>query len=251
METQVSKADDNKPARVIGKKKLEQLLKAQNAANSRMAEERGALGNKLKAAEENDHLNLKAFRIIKPLYNMDVGKREHLWRDILLYGELLGFGAQLDLVDEARRAAARDESEEDEGNEEGGEEESTEEQPASDPVADVLAGMDVPEVGRFRAAIAEALTGDAINAGLERFCNDHPEHAEQALGIAQERLAALAADQGGGEDLRPTALREGEQATAQQTAEAAAATSTKRTRKRPASPAVDAARDAGVNSSIH
>lgn len=247
------------PARQISKAKLLQLVKAADQCNSRMAEERGALGAKFEAAATADNFSAKALRVLLPLRKLEPGPQAHLWRTILLYAEFLDIGTQGDLEDVINADAARDAADEDGGEdaaeraadarslaEEG--EDGTVEQ---DPVDSVLAGMDVPEIGRFRASITEAGTADAVSKGLERFTEDHPDLADKALEIAQTRLGEINAEIGGGEDLRATTTQEAEAATLAQEAKAAADTAPdgkpkRASRAKPRSPAVDAAHANGV-----
>lgn len=246
------------PARQISKGKLLQLVKLTDQCNSRMAEERGALGAKYEAAATADNFNAKAFRALRPLLKMEPGPQSHLWRTMLLYAEHLGIGAQGDIEDVINADAAREGGEED-GSEDAAEraadarslaDEDEDGTVEDDPVDSVLAGMDVPEIGRFRASILEAGTADAVSKGLERFTEDHPALADKALEIAQARLGEINAELGGGEDLRPTSTQEAEAETLAQEAKAAADTAPadkpKRNRTKARSPAVDAAHANGI-----
>ncbi len=209
------------PARQISAAKLKQLVKAADACNSRMAEERQALGAKFEAASTADNFSVKAFRIVKPLLKLEPGPQAHLWRTVLLYAEHLGIGAQGDLEDviNASQAADEDGGEGGEGGDEG--EHEDEGGDGGDPVDQLLANMDTPALGRFRSAIQEAVTAEAVNKGLENFTENHPSLAEEALTIATARLEAIGAEQGGGEDLRPDALRKADTTTAGQVADIA------------------------------
>lgn len=248
------------PARQISKGKLLQLVKAADQCSSRMAEERGALGAKFEAAATADNFNAKAFRFLRPLLKMEAGPQAHLWRTIMLYASHLDIGTQSDIEDVINEDAAREAGEED-GSEDAAErpadarslaDEDEDAGDQTDPVGDVLAGMDVPEVGRFRTYIQEAGTVEAVSVALERFSSDHPDHAKAALSIAQLRLETINAELGGGEDLRAKTVQDGEKANLEQTADAAAAAPAeapakpKRTRSKPSSPAVDAARSNGI-----
>lgn len=230
------------PARQISAAKLKQLVKASDACNSRMAEERQALGAKFEAAATADNFSVKAFRIVKPLLKLEPGPQAHLWRTVLLYAEHLGIGAQGDLEDviNAREAADEDGGEGGEGGDEGGEHED-EGEDGGDPVDQLLANMDTPALGRFRSAIQEAATPEAVNKGLENFTENHPSLAEEALTIATARIEAIGAEQGGGEDLRPDALRTAAATIAGQVADIA-----KERAKRPRKPRSPAAENAAA-----
>lgn len=240
------------PARQISAAKLKNLLKAAEACNSRMAEERQALGAKFEAAETADNFNVKAFRIIRQLAKMDPGPQAHLWRTICLYAEHLDIGAQSDLEDviDAQKAAEErggggeggDEGDEDGGGEAGGGDDEGEGQDAAgDPVDELLANMDTPALGRFRSAIQDAVTPEAVNKGLENFTANYPSAADEALVIATARLEAIAAEQGGGEDLRPDSLRKAATTEAGQVADIA-----KERAKRPRRPRSPAAENAAA-----
>jgi hypothetical protein len=229
-------------ARQIGKAKLLQLVKAAEACTSRMGEERQALGAKFEAAATSDNFDAKALRPLLPLLKMEAGPQAHRWRTMCLYAEHLGIGAQGDLEDVIRNSEAGDEDGGEGG--EGGDGDDGADEAENDPVDQVLAGIVSPELGRFRTSIAGATAPEAVNKGLERFTEDHPDQADEALAIATERLEAIAAEQSGGEDLRPDALRDAAKVEAGQVADIAKERA-KRPRK-PRSPAAEAAQANGI-----
>ena len=183
----------------------------------------------------------------------------HRWRTICLYAEHLGIGAQSDLEDfiGSENGEGGDEDEDGDDDGDGAEEaagddrseavadaralaaEATgEAEPEPDPIAAVLGNMTSPALGRFRASLAECVTLEAVNRGLERFTADNPDDAEDALTMAQARLEQIGAEAGGGEDLRPASLREGEKAEAADTVHAT-------TGKKPRKPRASTRKDAG------
>lgn len=243
-------------ARQIGKQKLLDLVKKTQQTNARLAEERGALGATYEKAATADNFNAKALRPLLPLLKMDPGPQAHLWRTIMLYADHLGIGAQSDLEDYANGQQGEEGEEGDgDGAETGAEdsggdeeavadaralaEEATTEEPEVDPVAAVLGNMDTPAMGRFRTSLGNAVTAEAVNKGLERFTEDHPELAEQALEAATDRLEEIGREAGGGEDLRSTAQRDAE---AQGVADTAHAT----TGRKPRKPRASTRKDAGA-----
>jgi hypothetical protein len=86
----------------IGADKLKQLLAARKVASSRMAEERGSLGSKLKGAQESDGLNMWAFNQVARLLNQDGLKAQADMRALMLYCDHVGIWAQGDLVELAK-----------------------------------------------------------------------------------------------------------------------------------------------------
>jgi hypothetical protein len=263
-------------ARQIGKDKLLGLVKLIDHANSRMAEERGALGGKLEAAATSDNFDAKALRPLLPLLKLDTGPQAHRWRTILLYADHLGIGAQSDLEDYMDGDAGKGEGGEDEDDEDDGDgaeaagsdgdqeavadaralaSEATGGEPEADPIAAVLGGMTTPALGRFRTSLVDCVTVEAVNRGLERFTADHPDDAEAALDLAQARLEELGAEAGGGEDIRPTALREAEKAEAADTVHAATGKKPRKPRKPKDAPVPEApafgGREAEAGGSVH
>lgn len=206
------------------------------------AEIRGAVGARIKALQESHGLNSKAFKMASTIRKMENGKREHFIRDLNGYMELLQCNQQKDIMDTMADNGA--------GKVRTDLEKAMDGQPiqhaadadgrpitdgGGETVGDALEGefggqaesrvnapltprspMGKHHLDAFSNVIREESDREAITRGLERFAEDHPKLAEEAGVIVRDRLGKLAADLGGGEDLRPTVLREGEQAEAAQ-----------------------------------
>jgi hypothetical protein len=260
------------PTRVISKAKLLALVKASEACSSRMAEERQALGTKFESATTSDNFNPKALRVLMPLLRMDPGPQAHLWRTILLYAEHLDIGTQADLEDIANArpnsqasggegGGGDDDAEGEggggdddaEGEGEGGEDDGGIEAQSladamvgalnqADAVDSVLDGVSsTPELARFKAALQDATTSEAVNKGLEAFTFDHPTMSDEAIAMAQDRLMQL----------HPVTGDEpaNSNAPAEEAAAPAETAPKKRVSKpRPKSPAAEAARSIGIGS---
>lgn len=97
--------DDTRVERVTPKQTLLNLMKMQQTTNSRIAAERGALGVKIKQAEEKQFLDTWAFRIVAQLNAMDGGVAARHFRQLMIYAEHAGIGDQADLEDAIDEAA--------------------------------------------------------------------------------------------------------------------------------------------------
>lgn len=196
--------------RIISNSKLKMLLKEAKVAESRMAEERGAMANKLKAAQEADNLDMIAFGLCKRLGKMSEAKAAITRRNIELYLDMAEIGTQLDIEDALAKVKAEEDQRSDVEKVIDGDLSVTEANARKATTDNVLRNSDLH---KFEDAMREAQNVKAVNVGLDRFTIDHPHMADAALELAQERLRQLAAEQGGGEDVRPRHLREAENVT--------------------------------------
>lgn len=147
-------------------------MKACEAAGSRIGEERGALGAKMKTAAEEKHLDLVAFNMMRALK-----KRSHAashLRAFMIYCEYAGIGDQADLEDAIEAANAREDEEET------GEE--------TDPISQVIADSEEADLALagFKTEIA-GLAKRKTQLALQEFVAKYPNLAERAEGIAAER----------------------------------------------------------------
>lgn len=190
--------------KTIGAKELKRLCTTRKGADERAAEERGAWGGAFKAAQEKHGVDPIAFGMAYRLWKMaDSARASRVLRNFMQYVDLLEIGGQADLEDAVNQAKGATEKPED-GDGDG-----------ADVVEDVIGGA---ALATFRDAIAGTDDVESVNRGLERFLADNPDHAEEAQAIAAARIEELNAEAGGGEDLRPGALRNKAKRAAEQTA---------------------------------
>jgi hypothetical protein len=223
-------AADNKVERHIGKQKLLQLLAKSKVASSEMAEIRGGLGSKLKSAQEADGLNMWAFNQSRRLMNQDPRKAQADMRALQLYCDMIGLWDQADLLDtqsqmpdtrtpvemaidgdpaearrrqaevderEAKRRATVDSLLQGKADSSNVVKLKPEQTGDADPETEVENegsqedDTDAAKLVRFKASLEGAETDAAVTTGYAKFCDDHPDLAEQAEIFVQDRLAAI------------------------------------------------------------
>lgn len=223
--------EDNKAEKVISPTKLKQLVKSSQAMSKSIAEERGAYGDKFKKAVDDDGLEPKSFRMVLPLVKMDAAKASRVIRHFMRYVEILEIGGQMDLVDEITRrqeaeaAAAEPETAwakvdgvwmegvlieaRDDGTadvrlhsgavancEDGG---WTVNDPFKTTESNIIQHLaakneddhDRNKLRNLREALDGAETGEAVNAGVEKFVTDYPRLKDQALQLGRDRIAKI------------------------------------------------------------
>ena len=112
-------SDDTSLGKQINKSHFIALVKEAQGVKSELSSISGDFGERLKAAQDNANLNLKAFRFICGMDRMDEMKRNALWDQLQLYhdfaqAERWGGDHVGDLDKMARAASSKDEDEGDE-----------------------------------------------------------------------------------------------------------------------------------------
>lgn len=197
-----------------------------NISATEAATARGDYASLLKSKQETHGLNLKAFKMASTIRKMENGKREHFFRDLLTYCDMMDVNQQKDILDTmADNAAGRPRSDLDAAMDGEPRERATE--PDDDTATARVnaplkpsSPMGKHTINGYRDLVEGLTDREAINTGLERFCADHPKLADEATMIVKDRLRRLGEEQGGGEDLRSTAQRDGEQAEVEQAGQA-------------------------------
>jgi hypothetical protein len=200
--------DDEQVEKHIPKNRLVALSRAFDAAQSRLADERGELGRKIKEAEDKHHLDKWAFKVAQQLKRMnDSGKQSRRLRALSLYCDMLEVGGQTDLVDLAEEGDREDEEDqrgtrfEDEPDDE----------TTTDVVDELLAGDGTGEnagatdegfdagakepdliLRTFRNSL-EGMVTAKVRRALDAFVKEYPHLAGDAEEIAAKRFAEITA----------------------------------------------------------
>lgn len=83
---------------IISAKKLKELLRADSAYKSQIDLVVGSLREKIAYAVSKDHLNKKAYAIVKSFYRMPGNKLAELWPVVLAYMDSAGLMERIDQV---------------------------------------------------------------------------------------------------------------------------------------------------------
>lgn len=192
------------PTKTLNAAELERLAKERAVRDSAAATERGTWAAAFKKSQELYGLDSAAWNFWYSLKKKDSARASRIVRNFLHYNELSPVDVQGDLEDFLKGSS--DEAEADS---------------AEDMDAEAQAETKAASSGalkRFAQALLEAADEASVNRGLERFVADFPASADEAAHLAQARIRAIAAEQGGGEDVRPDHLRNAHVHAATQTA---------------------------------
>lgn len=178
-------SDDDRTSveRVTPKSKVLQLYKRKSAMNSRIGEERASYGAAVEKAVESEYLDKVAFDVVTRLAKMDAGKAARHFRNIEIYAEHLGIGAQGDLedkIDEEKKGAVDKTL-------------AGFEQPSGTKIKQTASTLH-PEkaLKRFEGELAEAIDADTAQVLMQAFVSKHQDLAEQAEKLTETRITALA-----------------------------------------------------------
>jgi hypothetical protein len=201
-------ADDERAHTVMGKTAFTKLVQQIKAAKSRIAGEQGALGAKIKAAEEKDQLNKVVLPLVIRLEAMnDPAKQSRCIREFNLYCDHLGLGGQQDIEDAIDARSGEDDDGGDEGDPDAELKQVVDAVTGNGAVDDFDQGVPDREltVRKFRDMImTETADSIAVRRALDVFVQAHPALAGEAEEIVARRLAELAAAAN-----KPTRIRRG------------------------------------------
>lgn len=177
--------EDNIAEKSIAKTKLVQLIRSMEIVGSRIGEERGELGAKIKAAEADHNYDRFAGAVAFKLKKMDSGKASRHLRNIALYCDLLEIGGQADIEDAIADAKAA-ESDEKVGEEamSGGLDTFEE-----DPVRAVANPEGELKLKTFADALRQSYDNVAIDRAVVAFVSDNPDLAARAEELGKAELA--------------------------------------------------------------
>lgn len=221
-------ADNDMQANELTETILRDLHSLALGTATRAAETRAEYANKVKGLQESHGLNGKAFKMASTIRKIENGKRERYIRDLLTYMKMLGCDQQQDLLDRMENNTAGkvrsplDKALDGEPVEAAADSEGKPVQATVTRLSSAYtpaSAMGRHTLKAYSETVRDTSNEEDILKGLEAFSEDHPKLAEEARLIATNRIRLLGMEQGGGEDLRPTALREGKAQAAEQAAD--------------------------------
>lgn len=178
-------SSDTTTEKLTAQKKLCSLLEEKHKVGSRIATLRADLGEDIKKAIDNDNLDPVAFGLISRLYKLqkdDSNKAAWVWRHVLAYGDAIGLGDQMDLMD-VKSSEPKAPATEADVKEALGEQ--------RDPIEDVLANGGKAALEKFRLGLQDVQDTKRIDVGFQRFKKDYPELETMAAEVVSKRREAL------------------------------------------------------------
>lgn len=206
-----AKSDAGSVDRIATKQTVTQIWGWKRAMNSRVGEERAQYGVKLTDAVEKKHLDKKAFDMATALAKLEPSKAAFHFRNLMIYCEHLGVGDQADLEDYARSHAGEGANPVEEATTKKGD--GFDQGKGIKPGSAVTTANPEKALAAFKKDLDKAKQARSCQTILQKFVAHHQDLAEAAERMTETRVTELA----GG-------------------------------KKKPASPATQAARDAGIGS---